>query len=57
VAEVFEADFDACSPGSPILVHYKPSDPSVSRVDKNDMRAREKALDKSEEVEDTRDRV
>ena len=45
VLEVFEGDFDAYPPGSPILVHYKPSDPSVSRLDVRQMRDREHALD------------
>ena len=43
--EIFEIDFDTYPPGTPILVHYKPSDPSVSRLDKEDMREREDAAD------------
>jgi hypothetical protein len=44
VANVYEVNFDAYPPGSPILVHYKPSDPSVSRLDHRDMRDREDAV-------------
>src|SRR5262245_48189984 len=51
VAEVFESDFDAYPAGSPILVHYKASNPSISRLDKSDMHEREKALDEREENE------
>ena len=49
VADAYEADFGAYPPGSPILVHYKPSDPSVSRLDRRDMREREHALDTIDE--------
>lgn len=49
VHEIWEGDFDVYRPGSPILVHYKPSDPSVSRPDKKDLWNREHAADAAEE--------
>lgn len=49
VHEVFEMDFYAYPPGSSILVHYKPSDPSVSRLDVRAMRDRERELDAVDE--------
>ena len=45
VQKIFQVDFDAYPAGSRILVHYKPSDPSVSRLDVDNMHAREEALD------------
>ena len=43
--EIFECDFDKYPKGSQILVHYKQSDPSVSFLDLQDMRAHEEADD------------
>ena len=50
VANIYEVDFDAYPQGSPILVHYKPSDPSVSRLDRRDMRDHEDAADAIDET-------
>jgi hypothetical protein len=47
--EIYEVDFDAYPRGSQIMVHYNPSDPSVSRLDLQNMRAREDALDANRE--------
>jgi Protein of unknown function (DUF3592) len=40
---IFEASFDKYPKGSPILVHYKSSDPAVSFPDLQDMQAHEEA--------------
>ncbi len=41
--EILRVNFDRYPKGSPILVHYKASDPSVSFLDLGDMRAHEDA--------------
>ncbi len=49
----FAADFDALPPGAHILVHYNPSNPSESRLDKKQIRERENALNASEHVDNS----